>query len=251
MLKLTLDNLSVARHGTRILRGISATLSAGTLTSVIGRNGSGKTTLLKAIAGLLPAEGTVRLEDAGESLTQAAIAYVPQLSSVETRLTVTELVLLGLVRELGWRVSDEIRARVADTLAMLGIEHLATRTLNTLSGGQKQLVFMAQAFVSRPRLLLLDEPTSALDLKHQLIVMNAARRYTEETGAIMIAVVHDLLLASRVSDQLLLLDAGGVRATGPVAEVLTPTLLQAAFGVSVSVEPTRAGCLAVVPLAPL
>ena len=83
------------------------------------------------------------------------------------------------------------------------ISHLADRPVASLSGGQKQLVFMAQAFVSRPRVLLLDEPTSALDLRHQLIVMQAARSYAKTTGAAVLAIVHDLMLAARFSDKLL------------------------------------------------
>ena len=110
---------------------------------------------------------------------------------------------------------------------------------------------MAQAFVSTPRVLLLDEPTSALDLRHQLIVMQAARRYTERTGAATVCVVHDLMAAARFSDRLIMLDHGRVRACGTPKEVLKPDMLEAVYRVSTHVGLTEPGFINVVPIEPL
>ena len=206
-LTLTVRNLGVEFGPKKILHDISFDVAAGELVSITGRNAAGKTTLLKAIAGLEPRTGDVVLKENGEVLPRSAIAYLPQLTQVSSRLSVFEMVMLGLGRRLSWRVTPDVFEQVDQTLHAMQISHLADLPVASLSGGQKQLVFMAQAFVSRPRVLLLDEPTSALDLRHQLIVMEAARAYAERTGSIALAVVHDLMLASRFSTRLLMLAA--------------------------------------------
>ncbi|MBN2984206.1 MULTISPECIES: ABC transporter ATP-binding protein [Cohnella] len=253
MLKLTVDNLSAQYADRRILNRISATFHGGQMTAVIGRNGVGKTTFIKAIAGQVKSGGTVRLADdeADTVYPPTDIAYLPQIGSASTRLTVFEMVLLGLVKNLRWRVAEEQIASVARVLEELNLSELSRRPFNHLSGGQKQLVSMAQSFVSRPRVLLLDEPTSALDLRHQLIVMDLAKEYTRKTGAITIFVVHDLMLASRYSDRMLLLDEARVKAHDTPENVLVPEVLQSVYNVKVSVEKTSLGYLNVVPVAPL
>ena len=183
MLTLSIQNLSVHFSGNHVINDVSATLHGGEMVAVVGRNGVGKTTLIKAIARLIKRSGDVALyDDKGNLFSDRDIAYVPQLESVTSRLTAFEMVLLGLVKDLRWKVTDEQIEKVADTLAELGLDSLSRKPVCSLSGGQKQLVFMAQAFVSRPKVLLLDEPTSALDLRHQLVVMDLARKYTRENG---------------------------------------------------------------------
>ena len=248
MTSLKLDNLGVRFGEHVVLRDISCKIAGGELVSVIGQNGGGKTTLLKAVAGLLPHEGKVSADLPAQESFQKSIAYVPQLSQVTSRLTVFEMVLLGLVNDLSWRVTKETFDRVDETLHRLNINRLADVAVNRLSGGQKQLVFMAQAFVSRPKILLLDEPTSALDLRHQLVVMNAARNYTDQTGAVTIVVVHDLLTAARFSDKLLLLSEGKIRMLDTPENVLKPEALSEVYKVTVSVEKTDPGFLNVIPL---
>ena len=247
MTSLAIDNLCVDLGGRPVLKNITASFNGGELVGVIGQNAGGKTTLLKAVAGLVPSKlGSVVIDD-----HLARIAYVPQLSHVASRLSVFEMVLLGLVKNLSLRITREIFDQVDETLHAMGINKLAQTPVCRLSGGQKQLVFMAQAFVSRPRVLLLDEPTSALDLRHQLVVMNAARRYTTTTGAVTMVVVHDLLTAARFSDKLLLLAEGRVRVFDEPKTVLDPAVLSEVYQVSVSVEPTKPGFLNVVPIEPL
>ena len=196
MLTLSIQNLSVHFSGNCVIHDVSATLHGGEMVAVIGRNGVGKTTLIKAVARLIKGSGDVALyDDKGHLFSDRDIAYVPQLESVTSRLTAFEMVLLGLVKDLRWKVTDAQIEKVMATLTELGLDGLSRKPVCSLSGGQKQLVFMAQAFVSRPKVLLLDEPTSALDLRHQLVVMDLARKYTQETGAITLFVVHDLMLA--------------------------------------------------------
>ncbi|WP_295641197.1 ABC transporter ATP-binding protein [uncultured Mailhella sp.] len=252
MLTLSIRNLSVKLSGKEVIRDVSATLHGGEMVAVIGRNGAGKTTLIKAIARLVRRSGEVLLhDDEGHVFSERDIAYVPQLESVTSRLTVFETVLLGLVKDLGWKVTDEQIETVTDTLLELGLDELSLKPVCSLSGGQKQLVFMAQAFVSRPRVLLLDEPTSALDLRHQLVVMDLARRYTRQSGAVTLFVVHDLMLASRYGNRLLMLHEGRIRAFDAAERVLMPYLLGDVYDVEACVERTPPGFLNVIPVRPL
>lgn len=250
-LKLTVENLSVAFGRRRVLEDVSLTVEGGQLMSVIGQNGCGKTTLLKAVAGIVKAQGSIRLTAKDALVREKAIAYVPQLTSVTSRLTVFEMVLLGLVRDLSLSLDAKTFDRVDAVLHAMHINTLASKPVHSLSGGQKQLVFMAQAFVSNPRVLLLDEPTSALDLRHQLIVMQAARDYTDRTGAVTLCVVHDLMAAARYSDRLLMLDQGRVRLFAKPEEVLKPELIREVYRVSAHVGVTAPGFLSVVPIEPL
>ena len=222
MISLELKNLSVSFGPNRILTDLDAVIPGGAITSVIGQNGGGKTTLLKAVAGLVRHEGSVLITEDGRERSRKCVSYVPQLSTVTSRLTVFEMVLLGLVNDLSWRVTPERFEEVDRTLHRMEIAHLAQEPVCRLSGGQKQLVFMAQAFVARPKVLLLDEPTSALDLRHQLVVMEAA----------------------------LLLEEGRISALASPEEVLRAEKLEPVYHVDVSVEQSRSGFLQVVPLRP-
>ena len=206
----------------------------------------------KTVAGLLPHAGSALLrEDSGEVGTRRDIAYVPQLGAMNTRLTVFEMVLLGLIGSLGWRVTPEQTAQVEEVLRELGLLAIARQPFSTLSGGQRQLVTMAQSLIGRPKVLLLDEPTSALDLRHQLIVMNLAQDYTRRTGAITLFVAHDLTLTSRYGDRILLLQGGKVRAFDSPQEVLRPEPLEEVYQVGVSLQATQMGFLSVIPTKPL
>lgn len=250
-LQLSIEDLCVDFGSKPVLDHVRMQVRSGELVSVIGQNGCGKTTLLKSIAGMVKARGSIRLTENRQELSGRAIAYVPQLSAVASRLTVFEMVLLGLVKDLSLTVSSETFERVDAVLHAMHIDSLSSDPVHLLSGGQKQLVFMAQAFVSNPRVLLLDEPTSALDLRHQLVVMQAARRYTERTGAATVCVVHDLMAAARFSDRLVMLDRGRVRLCGTPREVLRAENIEEVYRVSSYVGLSEPGFLSVVPIEPL
>ncbi len=251
MIELKLDKLAVSYGQSPVLYDICANIEGAQLISVIGHNGSGKTTLLKAIAGLTAHQGEVSVIENGHEIPASAIRYVPQLSGISSTLTVFEMVLLGLVKSLSWRVTQEIFDRVDATLHALEIDKLAHTPVNQLSGGQRQLVFLAQAFVSEPKVLLLDEPTSALDLRHQLIVMNAVREYTQKNEVITLVIMHDLLTAARFSQQILLLEKGTLSILDEPELVLQAQRLERIYNVSVSIEKTASDFLNVVPIKPL
>lgn len=226
---LTTSQLSVSFGARQVLHGIDLDLQPGQLVALLGPNGSGKSTLLRGIAGLLPHAGSVAL--GGQPRTSQRIGYMPQDTSSSAALTVTEAVLLGRVERLRWQVSDEDLEAVDAVLRRLGIAGLATRWLRELSGGQRQMVFLAQALVAQPRVLLLDEPISALDLRHQLEVMETVRELTRERSLVSLVVLHDLNAAARHADRLLLLRDGRLHAQGRTDEVFSLQHVESVFDI--------------------
>ena len=203
-----------------VLDHISADFHAGVMTAVIGSNGVGKTTYLKAIARQLHCGGEVQLYEKGViSTDRRDIAYVPQLGSVQTRLTVFEMVLLGLANNLKWHVGDEQLERVYETLEELGIEQLAKQPFDTLSGGQKQLVSMAQSFIGNPKVLLLDEPLGALDLRLRKDMQIELKRIQQQMGITFVYVTHDQEEALTMSDTVVVMDKGRIQQIGTPEDI--------------------------------
>lgn len=237
--------LSAGYRGRAVLGGIDLTLQPGRLAALVGPNGSGKSTLLKCLAGLQTYQGQITLT--GQPRQSAQIGYMPQDLSTTAALSVLEAVLLGRVGHLRWQVGDEDLAVAAAVLRRLGVDHLAQCYLTELSGGQRQMVFLAQALVAKPRVLLLDEPISALDLRHQLEVMDTVRALTIERGLVTLAVLHDLNAAVRHADDVVLLHQGRVLAQGAPGDVLTPDALRCAFQVDVCLLPQADGSAWIAP----
>ncbi len=195
-LTLTIDNLGVDFGPKKILHDISFSVGAGELVSVTGRNAAGKTTLLKAIAGLAPRVGNVVLKENGELLPKSAIAYLPQLTQVASRLSVFEMVMLGLGRRLSWRVTPDVFEQVDQTLHAMQISHLADLPVASLSGGQKQRVAIARAMANDPAIILADEPTGALDSKTGRMVMDLFHQLNREQGKTIVLITHNQELAA-------------------------------------------------------
>jgi iron complex transport system ATP-binding protein len=249
MIQMKLSKLGVSYQQKMVLQDVSAALEGGRLTSIIGPNGTGKTTLIKAIARLIKFKGHVVLQDVdGNHLSWDKLAYVPQMTTTTTKLSVFEMVLLGRVKDLNWKVEQQHLDAVTQILNELSLMSLSTIPFSSLSGGQRQLVIMAQALVSKPQVLLLDEPTSALDLRHQLQVLDIARQYTKQTGAITLVVLHDLALAARYSDHIVLLHRGNLAKEGVPTDVLQPDLLQQVYQVEVDVSMSGQGYTTVTPI---
>lgn len=224
-----------ARYGRHIaLDGVSLSAMPGEILGVLGPNGSGKSSLVKAIAGILPHTGAVRFDGATER--PSVIGYMPQDHHSRAALTVLETVLLGRLGRLGLRVTDEDLAAAEGVLHEIGIAQLAMRDLGALSGGQRQLVFLAQALASAPRVLLLDEPFSALDIRHQLEVAQLLTRLTRERKLTTILVLHDLPMAARLADRIALLLKGRLAAIGSSADVLASPAMRDVFQVEFVTE---------------
>jgi len=230
-----------------IVDGVSFELRAGELVALVGPNGAGKTTLLRALAGLLPAQG--RIELAGRLLSAfpareraRAIAYLPQGHVFHWPMAVAAVVALGRYPhgDPFSPATDADGAAVARALAATDSAVLAARTVTTLSEGERARVALARALASEAPLLLADEPTAALDPRHQLLVMDLLRQ-TANGGAAVLAVIHDLTLAARFVDRVLILQAGRLVADAPPAEALTPARLAETFGVAAVVLESEAG----------
>jgi iron complex transport system ATP-binding protein len=233
----------VAGYGrTPVLTGIDLpVLSPGSVVAVLGSNGAGKSTLLKALAGLRTAQGRAELD--GDDLLRMpagkrmrAVGYLPQALPQASTIIAYEAVLSALraIRpDLSRQDSDRRIEAVFDTL---GLRRLALRHLNQLSGGQRQMVGLAQVLVRHPRLLLLDEPTSALDLRWQISVLETVRRIADTDGSVCLIAIHDLNLALRFCDQVVVLGGGRAIAVGSPDQALDPMVLRQAYGIEARVE---------------
>ena len=235
-------------HGAQPLsRDLSLSCAAGEVTALVGPNGAGKSTLLRALHGEHPLAagrlslGGVAYRPATRRAWQRRIGYMPQESRAAAGLSVLETVLLGSVESLAFRLPDAALRRAATLLARFGLIELAGRPLSRISGGQRQLVFFAQALLREPAMLLLDEPVSALDLRHQRELLRALRSLTVERGLVSLVVLHDLNLAARYADRVAVLQDGRLRAVGPPQTVLAAPLLSEVYGVALRVVPDADG----------
>lgn len=250
---LHITGMTVGYRDRAVVTDLSlAPLVAGEVAALVGPNGAGKSTLLRAIAGLQPASGSLRLGDIrleALSIGERArhVTYMPQTLPQDVALTVLETVIAAL--EASPPETRDLDRSAAETamaaLQRVGAADLAGRRLDRLSGGQRQIAGLAQAIVRRPRVLLLDEPTSALDLRHQLQVLTLARDYARQEQAVVVLVLHDLQAAARISDRIVVLAAGRVHAEGSPAEAITPDVLAQVWQVRARVEPCARGLLQV------
>jgi iron complex transport system ATP-binding protein len=243
-------------YGTRaIVRGVSLEVARGELVAIVGPNGAGKTTLARVITGLLsPVRGTVRLGELDPSTaTRRAVArrlaYVPQIYEIAFPFTVAEVVLMGRYAHHA-ALSLETDADVAaarGAMERCDIVALENRRFDSLSGGEQRRALLAQAFCQASDAIVLDEPTAALDPAHALAVMRALRAECADRHAAVLVVTHDLALAARWSDRVVVMAAGTVVADGAPATVLASPAAAKAFGVELHVGTLPGGGAFVVP----
>lgn len=240
MVALTLEKLG-ATYGRRVVLSDVSTgmLRGGGLTAVIGPNAAGKSTLFKRIAGLAAGPGLVHLSDTVKGAD--AICYMPQDTGANAVLTVYESVLLSAKQGSGWKVKDGELAEIDRVLSALRIDDLAFRGLGELSGGQRQLVSIAQALVRKPEVLLMDEPTSALDLFRQIEVLGFMKRLSAQSGMAVLIALHDLNHALRYCDDTIVISNGSVVASGPTPDVITTEMLKSVYRVEARVEACSMG----------
>ena len=241
-MNLEVNDLEFGYAKETILKGISFSVQKGERVSILGPNGAGKSTLLKCINGLLkPQKGLIMLGNEKTSKMKRIdlskrFGYVPQASDGLFPLSVFDMVLLGRKPHMSWTSRAEDRQKALEALVQLKIEHLALKNYNELSGGQRQKVIIARALAQDTDFLLLDEATSNLDIKHQLQVMKLIERLsaTKELTALMI--VHDLNIAARWSDKIIMMNQNGIVAAGPPANVLTEDNICSVYEVRVRVR---------------
>ena len=255
MKALTLERVSVTLGGARVLSGLSAEVEGGEWVAVIGPNGAGKTTALRAVAGLVPYEGRVRvLEDDAHALARKhlarRVALVPQVPLIPGDITVRAYVLLGRTPHLGYFGTERRKDHhaVDAALAQLDLVAFAGRRLDTLSGGERQRATLARALAQDAPVLLLDEPTAALDMGRQQQVLEIVDELRTSRGLTVVSTMHDLTLAGQYADRLLLVDGGRLVAAGPPDDVLTGALITEHYGAEVEVVDAPGSGFVVVPV---
>ncbi|NPV30310.1 MAG: ABC transporter ATP-binding protein [Firmicutes bacterium] len=256
MAKLEVKDVEFSYACDPVIQGVCLSVSEGEVLCIVGPNGAGKSTLLKCIDRILfPQKGTILLDGLNlKEMKRLEVArkmgYIPQRALLAFPVTVFEVVLMGRHPHAGWKTSERDIEKVLEVLQLLKIEDLAMRDINELSGGQQQNVFFAKALAQEPEVLLLDEPTSNLDIKHQLEVMEIIKSAVKERGITAIISLHDLNLAARYSDKVILMKEGGIFAAGEPRSVLTRENIKFVYGVEVIVV-EEFDVPWIIPLAPI
>ena len=235
------SSLSVSLSGQPIIKEIEFSVGEGSFTGVLGPNGSGKTTAMRALAGLIPYTGSLSVEGKEVSAWSARalakrLAFVRQSHSIPFDFKVEELVLLGRSphKELLSSYDQKDIQLVRNALQLVDMSRFSERSYSSLSGGEQQRVFLAQALVQEADILLLDEPTTYLDVHHQFEFLQHVQSLISK-GKTVIGAFHDLEMAARFCDHLIVLSNGEVAADGPPKEVLDSDLLARVFRMNASV----------------
>lgn len=233
--QLLLDEVSVVRSGKTILDAVSLQIDAGEFTAIIGPNGAGKTSLLRAIAGLDSYSGHISINGRDvhsihRSERSRLVSYLPQNCAVEWALTVRDVIALGRAPHGAFLQSYTLEDEMAIALALkkCGLESLAARASNTLSGGELARALIARTFATDAQILLADEPTNSLDPRHRVDTMTLIREYVDN-GRICIAVTHDLDLAMRLADRIIVMNAGVIVAQGDSDQIFSSGVLDDVF----------------------
>lgn len=243
------EQLVIGYDENTIVENLDLTISDGKITALVGANGSGKSTILKAISRLLKTkQGTVYLD--GKSIREQKsreiakqLAILPQNPTAPDGLTVAELVSYGrFPHQKGFgKLTRHDRHMVHWAIEVTGMTEFANRPVDQLSGGQRQRAWIAMALAQETPTLLLDEPTTFLDMAHQLEVLYLLERLNKEQGYTIVMVIHDLNHASRFADHMVAIKQGKIIKTGSAKEVMTPAILEEAFGIRSEIIPDPHG----------
>ena len=240
-----------------VIRNVSFQIKKGEFLSIIGPNGSGKSTLLKTLNGLyVPSSGEIELmgkniEEYKRREIARVVSLVPQDTTLDFEFTVQEVVMMGRHPFKGRfaKEDDDDKKLVYDAMEMTNIFDLRNRLITEISGGERQRVFIAKALAQDPKIILLDEPTSHLDINHQIEILNLLRKMNVENGLTIVLVIHDIDLASRYSDRILLLKKGEVVSLGTPEQVVTSENIRSTYGMKAAVERNKyTGHISVIPL---
>ena len=240
---LTLNNVSAGYNGIDVIKNITLNVKFNENLSIIGPNGCGKTTLLKAIANLLPSKGDIEID--GKSVKKMKhreislkIAMLSQTPTIYFSYSVFETVMMGRYLHIKDRFfglpSEEDKAYVMRCLEAVNLTEEKDREITTLSGGQLQRVFLARTLAQEPAIILLDEPTNHLDLKYQIEIIEYLKEWATGNNRVIIGVLHDINLAMRLSDNIMVMKNGEIQACGKTHEVITDNLLENVYEIDVA-----------------
>jgi iron complex transport system ATP-binding protein len=236
-MQINIKGLQFSYTSVPILDDINLNLDGKKLVSILGPNGVGKSTLIHCINKILTPKGGVVLMD-GKDVKEITVkemskivGYVPYSANDSFPLSVVDTVLMGRHPHSKWGSLDNDLRIVYETLEQLGITHLAMRSFNELSAGQHQKVMLARGLVQEPEVLLLDEPTSNLDVRHQIDVTKLLKKMVSEKGILTIMISHDINIAAKYSDEIIMMHDGKIFATGTPKEVITEGNLRTVYGV--------------------
>lgn len=235
MVAIRLDNVGACYGKKLTVSGVTTpAIEAGEIVAVIGPNAAGKSTLFKRIAGLLQGPGAVEVQGSGKG--NKAISYMPQDTSANAVLTVYESLLLARKQGQACKVGDADLELIDLVMDALNITPIGFRDLGALSGGQRQLVAIAQTLVREPEIILMDEPTSALDLHRQLEVLTFMQQQARRHGMIVLIAIHDLNQALRFADKVLVIADGRMVACGDAPDVITTAMLRDIYKIEARIE---------------
>ena len=253
---LNVNGLNFTYKNTAVLKNVGIDLDRGKILSIVGPNGAGKTTFLKCLVRILtPNSGSVLIDGKDTKKMKGIdlakhISYVPQSSPSKFPITVFDAVLMGRRPYVTWKPSKKDLKIVTKLLESMDLDFLALRDFDRLSGGQKQKVLLARAFAQDTGLLLLDEPTSNLDLKHQLEAMEMISDMVKKKKVGAIMALHDLNLASRFSDTVVMLNSGEIFCAGKPGDVMTVQNIRSVYKVETMIVKHN-GHPYIVPLKPV
>lgn len=254
--RLRAEHLTIRRGARTIVSNANLALNAGELTILAGPNGAGKTTLARAMAGLIPCEGRITIDGTALTAMSArerarALAYLPQGHEFHWPMSVAHIVALGREPHADpfSRTSTDDRAAIVRAMEATSTDYLADRIVTTLSGGERARVALARALATDVPVLIADEPIASLDGRHQLMIMELLRDIAHR-GAAVLAIIHDLMLAARFADRVILLDQGRIVANDEPILALTAERIAQIFNISVHRVETPDGPL-LLPSRPL
>lgn len=241
-MNLSVENVNFHYKTHQVLKNVSFSGSSGEVIGILGPNGTGKTTLFKCIGRILEDfDGKIVLDgksvlDLSKKELARTIAFVPQDTSVSFAIDVYHAILLGRTPYIRLGATEKDLEIAQQAAVMMGLEKLAFQNIAEISGGERQRVFIARAIAQEPQIMILDEPTSSLDLKYQISTLEMVRKIAEEKNILVIIAIHDLNLASRFTDRILLMKHGVIVADGTPKQVLSEKTIHDVYEVNIGVQ---------------
>lgn len=230
---MNIENINYKYKENFALKDISFSLKTG-MNIIIGPNASGKTTLLKCLAGILTPSGKITFEN--KTLSEYPdiyefLSYFPQSNQNSFSLSVLEMIMLGLIKKLKWKINTDTLEKIEKIMSEMQILDLASKQINELSGGQQQIVYIAQSLIKDPKILLMDEPTNNLDLKNQVEIMETIKKITKKNNMYTLIALHDINLASRYADNLIVINHGMIYKEGKPKNIITSEMVKDVYGI--------------------